>query len=386
MDNRLASGRRGLDSGSYTDLNRLSQLKVGQDRDGEENVRKVAQEFESLFLNEMLKSMRSATEVLAKDNPLNSQASKQYQEMYDQQLSVSLAKEGGGIGLADVLVRQLSKQTESATRSNPFAQVAQTEGAAWPSKPAAAAESTRDDSRLLNQRRLALPGKASERQLANVSATDPARTADAAQPLVNLDWQPATAFAAPQDKPLTVNGVEIDTAKASKTRFGSPEEFIATMMPMAEKAARRLGVEPRYLVAQAALETGWGKSMIRQKDGSNSHNLFGIKATNWSGEPAMARTTEYLNGRAVKQVEGFRAYASFEQSFDDFVSLLQNSDRYQSAVNAGGDSERFVRELQKAGYATDPQYARKVSQIARRMEAYQTVASTESSSAIRTRG
>ena len=110
--------------------------------------------------------------------------------------------------------------------------------------------------------------------------------------------------------------------------------------------------------------------MIRQKDGSNSHNLFGIKATNWSGESAAARTTEYVNGRAVKQVEGFRAYASFEQSFDDFVSLLQNSDRYQSAVNAGGDSERFVRELQKAGYATDPQYARKVSQIARRMEAY----------------
>ncbi|HAF94306.1 MAG TPA: flagellar assembly peptidoglycan hydrolase FlgJ [Pseudomonas sp.] len=386
MDNRLASGRRALDSGSYTDLNRLNQLKVGKDRDGEENVRKVAQEFESLFLNEMLKSMRSATEVLSKDNPLNSQASKQYQDMYDQQLSVSLSKEGGGIGLADVLVRQLSKQTEAVTRSNPFAQVARTEGAAWPSKPAASTDSVRDDSRLLNQRRLALPGRASERQLANVSATDPARGTDTPQPLVNLDWQPATAFAAPQDKPLTVNGVEIDTAKASKTRFGSPEEFIATMMPMAEKAARRLGVEPRYLVAQAALETGWGKSMIRQKDGSNSHNLFGIKATNWSGESAAARTTEYVNGRAVKQVEGFRAYASFEQSFDDFVSLLQNSDRYQSAVNAGGDSERFVRELQKAGYATDPQYARKVSQIARRMEAYQTVASTESSSAIRTRG
>lgn len=242
MDNRLASGRRGLDSGSYTDLNRLSQLKVGKDRDGEENVRKVAQEFESLFLNEMLKSMRSANEVLAKDNPLNSQASKQYQEMYDQQLSVSLSKEGGGIGLADVLVRQLNKQTESVARSNPFAQVAQTEGAAWPSKPAAAAESTRDDSRLLNQRRLALPGRASERQLANVSATDPARSADASQPLVNLDWQPATAFAAPQDKPLTVNGVEIDTAKASKTRFGSPEEFIATMMPMAEKKLHGVSV------------------------------------------------------------------------------------------------------------------------------------------------
>ncbi|MGE4407983.1 flagellar assembly peptidoglycan hydrolase FlgJ [Pseudomonas sp.] len=390
MENRLASGRRSLDSGSYTDLNRLSQLKVGKDRDGEENVRKVAQEFESLFLNEMLKSMRSATEVLAKDNPLNSQASKQYQDMYDQQLSVSLSKEGGGIGLADVLVRQLSKQTEAVTRSNPFAQVARTEGAAWPSKPAAAAESVRDDSRLLNQRRLALPGRASERQLANVSATAPARGTDAPQPLVNLDWQPATAFAAPQDKPLTVNGVEADTARApSKTRFSSPEEFIATMLPMAEKAAQRLGVEPRFLVAQAALETGWGKSMIRQKDGSNSHNLFGIKSTGWKGASATVTTTEYVNGKATREKAGFRAYDSFEHSFNDYVTLLENNDRYRTAIQVAsntGDSERFVKELQKAGYATDPQYARKISQIARKMQTYQTVADASAAPAMRTRG
>ncbi|WP_313054885.1 flagellar assembly peptidoglycan hydrolase FlgJ [Pseudomonas lopnurensis] len=391
MDNRLASGRRGLDSGSYTDLNRLSQLKVGKDRDGEENVRKVAQEFESLFLNEMLKSMRSATEVLAKDNPLNSQASKQYQDMYDQQLSVSLSKEGGGIGLADVLVRQLSKQTESVSRSNPFAQVAQTEGAAWPSKPAAAAEPARDDSRLLNQRRLALPGRASERQLANVSATNPAPASDGTpQPLVNLDWQPATAFAAPQDKPLTVNGVEAAAARLpSKTRFASPEEFIATMMPMAEKAAERLGVEPRFLVAQAALETGWGKSMIRQKDGSNSHNLFGIKATGWKGASATVTTTEFVDGKATRERAGFRAYESFEHSFNDYVNLLENNDRYRTAIQVAsntGDSERFVKELQKAGYATDPQYARKINQIARKMQTYQTVADAGSTPVMRTRG
>ncbi|WP_313023825.1 flagellar assembly peptidoglycan hydrolase FlgJ [Pseudomonas lopnurensis] len=391
MDNRLASGRRGLDSGSYTDLNRLSQLKVGKDRDGEENVRKVAQEFESLFLNEMLKSMRSATEVLAKDNPLNSQASKQYQDMYDQQLSVSLSKEGGGIGLADVLVRQLSKQTESVSRSNPFAQVAQTEGAAWPSKPAAAAEPARDDSRLLNQRRLALPGRASERQLANVSATNPAPASDGTpQPLVSLDWQPATAFAAPQDKPLTVNGVEAAAARSpSKTRFASPEEFIATMMPMAEKAAERLGVEPRFLVAQAALETGWGKSMIRQKDGSNSHNLFGIKATGWKGASATVTTTEFVDGKATRERAGFRAYESFEHSFNDYVNLLENNDRYRTAIQVAsntGDSERFVKELQKAGYATDPQYARKINQIARKMQTYQTVADAGSTPVMRTRG
>ncbi|MCW3150183.1 flagellar assembly peptidoglycan hydrolase FlgJ [Stutzerimonas stutzeri] len=394
MDTRLGAGGRGVDSGSYTDLNRLNQLKVGKDRDGEENVRKVAQEFESLFLNEMLKSMRSANAVLAEDSPFNSQAAKQYQEMYDQQLSVSLSKEGGGIGLADVLVRQLSKQTESVTRANPFAQVAATEGASWPSKPAAAAETARDDSRLLNQRRLALPGKLSERQVANVSATDSAAATPAlvsdGKPLVDLDWKPATAFAAPQDKSLIINGEPSNAPRSpSKTRFSSPEEFITTMLPMAEKAAERLGVEPRYLVAQAALETGWGKSMIRQRDGSNSHNLFGIKATGWQGESASATTTEYVNGKATRQVAGFRAYDSFEQSFNDFVSLLENNDRYRTAIqvaSSSGDSERFVKELQKAGYATDPQYARKISQIARKMQTYQTVADAGSAPAMRTRG
>src|SRR5690606_10963712 len=109
MDTRFGPSGRGLDSGSYSDLNRLNQLKVGKDRDGEENVRKVAQEFESLFLNEMLKSMRSANDVLAKDNPFNSEATKHHQDMHDKQLSVTLSKEGGGIGLADVLMRQLAK-------------------------------------------------------------------------------------------------------------------------------------------------------------------------------------------------------------------------------------------------------------------------------------
>jgi flagellar protein FlgJ len=166
MENRLGLGRRTPDSGSYSDLNRLNQLKVGKDRDGAENVRKVAQEFESLFMNEMLKSMRSATEVMSQDNPFNSQASKQYQDMHDQQLSVTLSKEGGGIGLADVLIRQLSKQQEPTEKPNPFAQVAQTEGAKWSSSPNAAVakvDPVRNDAQLLNQRRLALPGRPVER-------------------------------------------------------------------------------------------------------------------------------------------------------------------------------------------------------------------------------
>lgn len=397
MENRLGLGRRTPDSGSYSDLNRLNQLKVGKDRDGAENVRKVAQEFESLFMNEMLKSMRSATEVMSQDNPFNSQASKQYQDMHDQQLSVTLSKEGGGIGLADVLIRQLSKQQEPSEKPNPFAQAGQAEGAKATSSPSAAATApTRNDSQLLNQRRLALPGKLAERPAAETAPAEVAKNGSDAkqdgqpQPLVNLDWQPATAFAAPKDVPLTVNGVEAAAPNApGKTRFSSPAEFIATMLPMAEKAAKRLGVEPRFLVAQAALETGWGKTMIKQKDGSNSHNLFGIKSTGWQGESAKVTTTEYVNGKATKQVAGFRAYDSFEHSFNDYVRLLENNDRYQSAIKVAsttGDSERFVNELQRAGYATDPQYANKINQIARKVQTYQTIADASSAPAVRTRG
>ncbi len=125
MDMRKSGLTSTADSGSYSDLNRLNQLKVGDDKNSEGNMRKVAQEFESLFLNEMLKSMRSATEVLGKDNPMNTPAAKQYQEMYDQQLAVSMSREGGGIGLADVLMRQMQKNkpvdAQAATLQGPAA-------------------------------------------------------------------------------------------------------------------------------------------------------------------------------------------------------------------------------------------------------------------------
>jgi Rod binding protein len=119
MDMRKSGLVSGSDSGAFTDLNRLNNLKVG-DRESDGNMRKVAQEFESLFLNEMLKSMRSANEVLGKDNPLNTPAAKQYQEMYDQQLSVTLSRQGGGIGLADVLMRQMSKNKPTVPGRRPL--------------------------------------------------------------------------------------------------------------------------------------------------------------------------------------------------------------------------------------------------------------------------
>jgi flagellar protein FlgJ len=398
----LSAGTSTTDSGSYSDLNRLSAMKTGANRDSAGNIRKVAQEFESLFMNEMLKSMRSANEVFAKDNPMNSEAAKQYQDMYDHQLSVSLATQGHGIGLADVLVKQMEKmQGVRHTGNNPFAQTGQAATDSTQSAAATAAasdrqktpsvfaangkalpqpEAGRDDRQALNARRLALPGKLAQRIAAGlVPGADSSVASTANQPaqLASNDWRGSRAYTKQID--TTVPVADIDTSaistKPGKSMFASADDFISTMLPMAERAAKRIGVDPRYLVAQAALETGWGKKMIAQRDGSSSHNLFGIKTgSSWKGDSARATTTEFEKGKEVKEVASFRAYNSFEQSFQDYVSFLQNNDRYQGALDSAARPDQFMKELQRAGYATDPQYARKVNQIAKQMQVYQTVA------------
>ncbi|MBX9913794.1 MAG: flagellar assembly peptidoglycan hydrolase FlgJ [Pseudomonadaceae bacterium] len=380
MNSRLSAGvSASHDSGAFTDLNRLSQLKNGKDRDSEGNIHKVAQEFESLFVNEMFKAMRKAGDVLGDENFMNSAESKTYRDMYDQQLAVTMSKENG-VGLASVLERQLSKSLHpGAARANPFAQVASgvlpTSGVAAAS---AAPSGARDDSALLNQRRISLPPRLADRLLAGI--VPPAGAAPAQN-----DWLAAKSYAAPADKALTVAGGDAISGRRlaqpplapGKAAFKSPEEFVATMLPMAQAAAEKIGVDPRYLVAQAALETGWGKSIIRQQDGTSSHNLFGIKAADWQGDSARVLTTEYVNGQPTKESASFRAYGSFEQSFNDYVSFLQNNERYDSALDSAANPKTFVRELQRAGYATDPQYANKVAQIAKQMQTYQAVASVD---------
>ncbi|SDH39609.1 flagellar assembly peptidoglycan hydrolase FlgJ [Pseudomonas panipatensis] len=406
MDARLLNSATSTgDSQAYTDLNRLSQLKTG-DRNSQGNIRKVSQEFESLFLNEMLKSMRSANDVFAKDNFLNSETSKQYQDMYDQQLSVSLSRSGHGIGLADVLVKQMEQmQGVRHTGGNPFAQGqnqlqagSQAQGlqgrqqqtSQWSAsgKALPVPQAGRDDRQALNSRRLALPGKLADRLLAGITPGASGTAGDAqGNALAATDWSSDKRYAG------TGNAQSLSSDSGSryaqpplqpgKPMFASADDFVAAMLPMAERAAKRIGVDPRYLVAQAALETGWGKSMIVQRDGSSSHNLFGIKSgSNWGGASARALTSEYENGKQVKEVASFRAYDSFEQSFQDYVSFLQNNDRYQGALDSAARPDQFMKELQRAGYATDPQYARKVSQIAKQMQVYQAVAMSDSSTRV----
>jgi flagellar protein FlgJ len=392
----------GIDSGAYTDVNRLSALKTG-DVNSDGNLKKVAQEFESLFVSQMLKAMRSANEVLAKDNPLNTAATRQYQDMYDQQLSVTMSSGGGGIGLQDVLMRQLSKTrkmhapgsgdaaaTESAGANHALAANVQ-QRPLWASRSATAGNNVaavegRNDVAALNTRRLSLPSKLTDRLLAGIVPGGANEQSPLARSTVagaagngNGDWtlDPNLAPATPQ----YVRSVAQPPLAPAKRAFGNADEFMATMLPLAKDAAARIGVDPRVLVAQAALETGWGKSVMRQQDGSSSHNLFGIKATgNWEGAQARAITSEFRDGKMVKETAAFRSYDSYADSFHDLVSLLQNNSRYKDVVGSADNPEQFVKELQKAGYATDPDYASKISQIAKQMKSYQTYAAAPGSS------
>jgi flagellar protein FlgJ len=416
MDMRKSGLTSTADSGSYSDLNRLNQLKFG-DKNSDGNMRKVAQEFESLFLGEMLKSMRSATEALGKDNPLNTPAAKQYQEMYDQQLAVSLSREGGGIGLADVLLRQMQKNkpvdAQAATLQGPAAPAKKvdvpTEIAAgtqadgplgrsngqrplWAYRVAVpeGTNSHANDMALMNQRRISLPSKLTDRLLAGiVPGADATTTVAKAAPLRNsaaddgvINSSARSLAALPPRGQMQVYGraVAQPPLAPAKKAFSSQDEFVATMLPMAKQAAARIGIDPRYLVAQAALETGWGKSVMRAEDGTSSHNLFGIKAgQSWQGEKARAITSEFRDGAMVKETAQFRSYNSYQDSFHDLVTLLQSNDRYKEVVKSADNPEQFVRELQKAGYATDPDYASKISQIAKTMNSYQNYAAAGAS-------
>jgi peptidoglycan hydrolase FlgJ len=153
-------------------------------------------------------------------------------------------------------------------------------------------------------------------------------------------------------------------ATSSTSSAPSPAEFVSQVMPSIQRAASELGVDPRGLLAQAALETGWGQRMPRTADGSASHNLFGIKAgEEWSGARATADTVEFANGVATPRRTAFRAYGSIEESVNDFAKLLKNSPRYRDAVAAGGEPHAYVDSIGKSGYATDPEYANKLNKI-----------------------
>ena len=291
---------------NYFDLSGLNKIKLQSKSDSKEALKSVASEFESVFLKMMLKSMRDAN---IGDPLFDSDSAKFYREMYDDQLALKLSKEGG-IGLADTLVKQLERYL--------------------PADSSKAAGAANDD-----------------------TSVDVNKKLDANSKLHDLN---IASFKLSSTKMENDNKVE----KPIKT----PQEFVEKLMPHAEIAAKEIGVMPNVLLAQAALETGWGKYVVQQKDGRSSHNLFNIKADNrWDGKDASISTVEYLGNRPQTRQANFRVYDSYEESFKDYVKFLKESPRYSNALENTHSAEAFTNSLQKAGYATDPMYAKKIQRI-----------------------
>lgn len=346
----------------YTDLSGLQSIKTTGNKDKRKALQEISVQFESMMLSMMLKSMRQANSVFSEGNPLIGQQEKFYRDMFDQQLSVSLGKTGS-VGIADAMFRQLeqtlpkektaAEKTAAESTVELLSEIDQSMKAAGDkSLPF----SNRDDSLMAKdlhavEALLADSAVTIEEPFSEIDlwlTPSPAKTVDVLNTPV-ADYRQARAdFSADGD-------VSFD---------GSPERFVEQLYPHAEKAAEQLGVNPQVLLAQAALETGWGEKLIRKQDGASSFNLFNIKAgKHWDGDYVTVPTLEYRDGIAVKEHAAFRSYSTPQESFADYVQLINQNPRYKRAMQHADDPKRYVRELGRAGYATDPQYAEKIIDI-----------------------
>jgi peptidoglycan hydrolase FlgJ len=297
---------------SIFDTQSLSTLKGGVRKDDPQALKAAAQQFEAVFIQMVLKSMRAA---LPQEGIFDNDQTRFYQELMDSQLAQVMSSKGG-MGLAAVIERQLSRPEGIAPPEFETGIPLTPPSRAWPLENL--------------QRGLPLPGH------------------DRPAPAIPLQGSPV--------RPA------LPTASSPETG-GPAQSFVSSVLPHAIAASRETGIPAHFLVAHAALESGWGKSEPRGADGRPSHNLFGIKAGGqWQGAVVEATTTEYVNGVAESRVERFRAYGSYAESFSDYAQLLARSPRY-APVLGSRDAASFAQGLQRAGYATDPAYATKLERI-----------------------
>ena len=305
----------------YTDFSGLNALKTQARTDKKAALVEVARQFESLFLSEMLKSMRKAGDVFAEGNYLHSNRSEFYRDMFDNQISLSMA-DGQGMGLSEALVRQLSQEVPGLDENG---------------QKLAAHKSTLADY---------------DRSLPALSAqlSEQVRQVDRVAPLASTSASNASG-----------------PGRVLPSRFESPEQFVRELLPLARRIAHDSGIDPRLMVAQAALETGWGKHMIEGEGGQPSYNLFGIKAdSRWQGNAVTITTTEFREGVPMKEQAAFRAYPGYEASFRDYVSFLESNPRYREVLATADRPELFAHKVQEAGYATDPAFGDKINRIMNR--------------------
>ncbi|MFW8590251.1 flagellar assembly peptidoglycan hydrolase FlgJ [Glaciecola sp. 2405UD65-10] len=300
MDNMASTTSQLEMSRSVHDLGSLDTLRAAAKSGDDGALEEAAKQFEAIFVQMLLKSMRQAQDAIAdKDSPFNSDQVKFYRDMHDQQLATNLST-NGSIGLADVIVQQMGINNGVM--------------------PSGAVRSDGDLS-ILNR----------ERVLTRQQNED-----------AILGAQGATKAAV----------------------FDTPKAFVENLYPQALEAAEKLNIDPKALIAQAAVETGWGKHVIQQSNANSTHNLFGIKAdSRWQGEKAVVDTLEYVNQLPERQRAAFRSYQDFASSLNDYADFVQSNPRYEQALEKTQSPNEYFSALQEAGYATDPKYADKVMSV-----------------------
>lgn len=278
-------GERGV-AGVALDSRNLDALRIQANKDPRAALRTAAQQFEAVFMSMLLKSMRDTVQPsgLMGGHAGAGNEMATYTGMLDQQLVQTMTSQGRGTGLADMIVRQLSKSMENQPKTN------------------------------------AMSGE--------------------------FGGQSTLKFSASRSAPQAFVNQHLDAAREAQEKTGVPAEF---------------------MLGQAALESGWGRGEIMAANGASSFNLFGIKATSgWKGKVVESVTTEYINGKAEKRVERFRAYDSYAHAFQDYARLISTSPRYAKSVaqaSAAGNAAQFSAGLQSGGYATDPRYAEKLTRV-----------------------
>lgn len=336
-----------------------SLQNLARQGDSPEALRAAAKQFEAVMLQQMLKAMRATVPANAFTS---SDGERTFQDMSDQQLAHNLAM-GRGIGLGEMLARQLQQRLGNRNDAAASAAGVGEQGELPSSGGFSLANVLRRPANPAGNRQgPAAEGGAPVEEKGFFAALGGAsgRAGDEAVPLVPLTQDDPT----PLFPALTETASAVRRAETNET--SAPEKirrFVQDTLPQARRAAARLGVPPEFLVAQAALETGWGSAVIRTPDGRSSHNLFNIKAgSSWRGPTVTLPVTEYDNGRAVTENAKFRVYASYAAAFDDYVRLIQDNERY-AHVPGSRTPRDFAAALVRGGYATDPRYADKIVSI-----------------------
>ncbi|MFT6507675.1 MAG: flagellar protein FlgJ [Colwellia polaris] len=323
MINGVTMTTRIADAQNFLDINGLNSIrqdaKSGDSASKKDALEQAAKQFEAIFMQMLMKSMRKAQAVLEADSPLNSESTKFYRDMHDQQMSLELSN-NGALGLAPLIVRQLGGDSENFTPHTIL----------------------RSDGNLDSRGSVRI----SEPSLVNTVSLVKDSSANQDP---NKDCQTNGSIAAQASSMLL------------SPAFKEPKDFVTALTADAKRVQDKINVPFEVVIAQAALETGWGQKIIKTDSGESSNNLFNIKAdSRWAGEKTHKETLEFENGAMVKKREPFRVYESIGQSVNDYLNLLTQSDRYQGALEKSTDVEQFLHNLQSAGYATDPDYAKKI--------------------------